>query len=426
MGIESTATMAASDDSFMPVSDPTLVQAHVRDLIRSFESAKGSNADQLATARSLYELAIFSKNRKITLEANGLSVVSELLRSSDEDVRAYGLSTCAALAADGADACAALREISVHRKALELVGSQHPAVQCAAINLIYWLAQDPESKCFLRDNSGEAILSDLAVVSKDIVTSKLLNHAINSLLTTSKSCEELSALVDQSSLTSSLRSAREGLLSGSAAAGERTTLASAASLKHELHKSDPSNTQSYYAVGEGASDAGDRTVGAEQAPRAEVPHVAEEELQIDQVRVTFELQMPGQRGVSKVLLSGNTQELGRWQPKGSITMWQNARGDFQAEVVLPSWLREIEYKYAVVKGDETVWESGFIRKFKMSSERMQQIEDTWEGVEGLEDYAPGRNRAATEQLPEGGDDDSQRGRSASAGPGAWRSNYRKM
>merc|ERR1712166_995015 len=166
---ESTATMASSDDSFMPVSDPTLVQAHVRDLIRSFESAKGSNADQLATARSLYELAIFSKNRKITLEANGLSVVSELLRSSDEDVRAYGLSTCAALAADGADACAALREI--------------------------------------------------------------------------------------------------------------------------------------------------------------------------------------------------------------------------------------EYKYAVVKGDETVWESGFIRKFKMSSERMQQIEDTWEGVEGLEDYAPGRNRAATEQLP---------------------------
>merc|ERR1712166_1438195 len=256
---ESTATMASSDDSFMPVSDPTLVQAHVRDLIRSFESAKGSDEDQLATARSLYELAIFSQNRKITLEADGLSVVTELLRCGDEDVRAYALSTCAALAADGADACAALREISVHRKALELVGSQHPAVQCAAINLIYWLAQDPESKCFLRDNSGEAILSALAVVSKDIVTSKLLNHAINSLLTTSKSCEELSALVDQSSLTSSLRSAREGLLSGSAAAGERTTLASAASLKHELHKSDPSNTQSYYAVGEGASDAGDRT-----------------------------------------------------------------------------------------------------------------------------------------------------------------------
>jgi len=418
----------AQESSFMPVNDPTLVQAHVRDLIRSFENAKGSDEDQLATARSLYELAIFSQNRKITLEADGLSVVTELLRCGDEDVRAYALSTCAALAADGADACAALREISVHRKALELVGSQHPAVQCAAVNCIYWLAQDPESKCFLRDNNAETILSDLAVVSKDIVTSKLLNHAINSLLTTSKSCCELSSLVEQSSLTSSLRSARQGLLSGAASAAEKTTLAAAASLKHELSKSDPANTQAYYSVGEGQPDASENPVGAEQAPRAHVPKVVEEELSIDQVRVTFELSMPGQRGISKVLLSGNTQELGRWQPKDSMTMWQNARGNFQAEIVLPSWLREIEYKYAVVKGEhkDTVWESGFIRKFKLTSERMQQIEDTWEGVEGLEDFAPARGRAATEQIAAGagGDDESQRGRSASSG--GWRSNYRKM
>lgn len=418
----------AQESSFMPVNDPTLVQAHVRDLIRSFENAKGSDEDQLATARSLYELAIFSQNRKITLEADGLSVVTELLRCGDEDVRAYALSTCAALAADGAEACAALREISVHRKALELVGSQHPAVQCAAVNCIYWLAQDPESKCFLRDNNGETILSDLAVVSKDIVTSKLLNHAINSLLTTSKSCDELSSLVEQSSLTSSLRSARQGLLSGAASAAEKTTLSAAASLKHELSKSDPANTQAYYSVGEGQPDASENPVGAEQAPRAHVPKVAEEELSIDQVRVTFELSMPGQRGISKVLLSGNSPELGRWQPKDSITMWQNARGNFQAEVVLPSWLREVEYKYAVVKGEhkDTVWESGFIRKFKLTSERMQQIEDTWEGVEGLEDFAPARGRAATEQIAAGAgsDNKSQRGRSASSG--GWRSNYRKM
>merc|ERR1711865_5554 len=429
MGAVVKDTMAtAQESSFMPVNDPTLVQAHVRDLIRSFENAKGSDEDQLATARSLYELAIFSQNRKITLEADGLSVVTELLRCGDEDVRAYALSTCAALAADGADACAALREISVHRKALELVGSQHPAVQCAAVNCIYWLAQDPESKCFLRDNNAETILSDLAVVSKDIVTSKLLNHAINSLLTTSKSCCELSSLVEQSSLTSSLRSARQGLLSGAASAAEKTTLAAAASLKHELSKSDPANTQAYYSVGEGQPDASEDPVGAETAPRAHVPKVVEEELSIDQVRVTFELSMPGQRGISKVLLSGNTRELGRWQPKDSMTMWQNARGNFQAEIVLPSWLREIEYKYAVVKGEhkDTVWESGFIRKFKLTSERMQQIEDTWEGVEGLEDFAPARGRAATEQIAAGagGDDESQRGRSASSG--GWRSNYRKM
>merc|ERR1711934_12535 len=424
--------MGASADAFVPVSDPTLVQAHVRDVIRGFESAKGSDSDQLDTARSIYELAIFARNRKLILEAEGLSVITELLRSANDDVCNYAVSICASLAADGVEACAALRDSAVHRKALELATSKSPEVQGSAINLIYWLAQDPESKAFLRESGAETILSDCAVLSKDIVTSRLLNHSINSLLTTSKSAVELSELVESSSLTSSLRSAREGLLSGSAAASHKSALAEAASLKHELDKSDPHVTQPYYSVGEGkADDDATQTVGADHAPKAEVPAVKDDELQVDQVRVTFTLSMPSRHGVSKVLLSGNLQELGRWQPKASQTMWQNARGDYQVELTLPSWLREIEYKYAVVQvrenTEEFVWESGFIRKLKLSAQRMQQVEDTWEGVEGLEDFAPPqRGRAATEQITATASSDEKSERSASArSGGSWRANYQK-
>eukprot|EP00658_Telonema_sp_P-2_P022485 TRINITY_DN18996_c0_g1_i1.p1 TRINITY_DN18996_c0_g1~~TRINITY_DN18996_c0_g1_i1.p1 ORF type:complete len:273 (-),score=88.31 TRINITY_DN18996_c0_g1_i1:252-1070(-) len=266
--------------------------------------------------------------------------------------------------------------------------------------------------------------------SKDIITSKLLNHAINSLLSTSKSCSELSQLVQDSDLTSSLRSARESLLSAAAHSSARQTLSDAASLRHELAKSDPSATQPYYSVSSGKKDDVEDKVGANQAERAEVPAIKDEELQIDQVRVTFTLSVPSRKGISKVVLSGNTQELGRWQPKQAITMWQNARGDYQAELTLPSWMRELEYKYAVVQvkgsNEEFVWESGFIRKFKLGSERMQQLSDSWEGVEGLEDFAPPtRERAVTERAQHVSEED-KRDRSASAGPGNWRSNYRKI
>lgn len=417
-------------ETFEPINDPTLVQAHVRDVIRSFETAKGSEADQLNTARALYELAIFGKNRTITLEADGLSVVTELLRSSNEEVVAYALSICAQLAAEGADACASLKGVSVPRKALELVVSRNPEVQASAVNLVYWLAQDPESKAFLRNSGAESILSDQAVIAKDIITSKLLNHTINALLTTSKSASELTQLVEDSSLTSSIRSARESLLSGAASGAARASLADAASLKHELAKADPSVTQPYYSVHTGKQEDEDQKVGLDQAPKAEVPTVKDEELQIDQVRITFTLAMPSRRGVSKVLLSGANQELGRWQPKSALAMWQNARGDWQAELTLPSWLRELEYKYAVVQVKDTqeefVWESGFIRKFKLTSERMQQVADTWEGVEGLEDFAPpSRERAVTERAAPAASED-KRSRSSSAGPGNWRSNYRKI
>eukprot|EP00656_Telonema_subtile_P055260 TRINITY_DN8494_c0_g1_i1.p1 TRINITY_DN8494_c0_g1~~TRINITY_DN8494_c0_g1_i1.p1 ORF type:complete len:424 (+),score=128.58 TRINITY_DN8494_c0_g1_i1:121-1392(+) len=419
-------------ESFLPVSDPTLIQAHVRDVIRSFETAKGSEQDQLNTARGLYELAIFGKNRQITLEADGLSVVKELLRSTNEEVVAYALSICAQLAGDGADACAALKEVAVHRKALELVCSKTAEVQASAVNLVYWLAQDPESKAFLRNSGAESILSDQAVIAKDIITCKLLNHTINALLPTSKSASELTQLVEDSNLTSSLRSARESLLSGAASGAARTTLADAASLKHELAKSDPTATEAYYSVRAGKEDESEQKVGLEQAPKAEVPMIKDEELQIDQMRITFTLNMPSRRGVSKVLLSGAHQELGRWQPKAALGMWQNARGDWQAELTLPSWLRELEYKYAVVQvkdnKEEFIWESGFIRKFKLSSERMQQVGDTWEGVEGLEDFAPpaNRDRAATERATSAPAKDDKRTRTNSAGPGNWRSNYRKM
>lgn len=39
-----------------------------------------------------------------------------------------------------------LRDMGVHRRALELCTSTNSIVQSEAVNLIYWLAQDPESK----------------------------------------------------------------------------------------------------------------------------------------------------------------------------------------------------------------------------------------------------------------------------------------
>merc|ERR1711998_516685 len=95
--------------------------------------------------------------------------------------------------------------------------STNPIVQSEAVNLVYWLAQDPESKQVMVDSNVSTILADAQVTAKDLTVAKFLSHASNAVLPTSKSAGELGNLVEQSSLTSSIRSARETLLSGAAA-----------------------------------------------------------------------------------------------------------------------------------------------------------------------------------------------------------------
>ena len=64
------------------------------------------------------------------------------------------------------------------------------------------------------------------------------------------------------------------------------------------------------------------------------------------------------------------------------------------------------------KSEDHIWESGFIRKCKLDNDRLKRVHDTWDSAEGLQNYAPGVDKAL-----EAASDD--RSRSAS-----WRSSYK--
>lgn len=423
----------SADGDFLPVSNPTLVQSQVRDTLRKHQDGTSSIVD---VARGLYEYSMFAKNRKIVMESDGLAVVGEMLRSRDDEAVDYGCRIAAYFALDGAECCLQLREMGVHRRAMDLVTSANIIVQSEAVNLVYWLAQDPESKQFMIDSNISTILADAQVTAKDLTVAKFLSHASNAVLPTAKSTTELANLVEQSSLTSSIRSARESLLSGAAASQSIQAPALSSSL---TSKDDTRASQPYYTPKEGNATEEDKAFGAVPAPKAMTASASEKTLEIDQVRVTFCLNIGNRRRLKKVLISGNVQELGMWGPKKAVQMFQNARGDYEFELTLPSWRKEFEYKYAVMqltedgKNEDFVWESGFIRKCKLDNNRLQKVDDTWDGTEGLEDYAPNsddlRPRSSTEQVGKGkvaaikGDD--ARGRASSSGSGGWRNAYAK-
>jgi len=422
----------SGNGDFLPVDNPTLVQSQVRDSLRKHQDG---TATTLEVARSLYEFSMFAKNRKIVMDSDGLAVVGELLRSRDAEAVDYGCRIAAYFALDGPEVCLQLREMGVHRRAMDLATSPNTIVQSEAVNLVYWLAQDPESKQFMVDSNISTILADAQVTAKDLTVAKFLSHASNAVLPTAKSTGELANLVEQSSLTSSIRSARQSLLSGAAASASIQAPTSSL-LDSAGIKDDPKATQPYYTPKAGQTEEEDKAFGAVPAPKAATPSVNEKPLEIDQVRVTFSLNIGNRRRLKKVLISGNVQELGMWAPKKAPQMFQSARGDYEFELVLPSWRKEFEYKYAVLqltedgKNEDFVWESGFIRKCKLDNNRLQKVEDTWDGTEGLEDYAPAsdddRPRAATEQIGKGPvaeiKDDS-RGRASSSG--SWRNAYAK-
>jgi len=294
----------------------------------------------------------------------------------------------------------------------------------------------------LVDSNIGTILADAQVTAKDLTVAKFLSHASNAVLPSAKSAGELSNLVQQSSLTSSIRSARQSLLSGAAAA---SAVESTSPLRSSVVKEDPKATQPYYTPKEGQVEEEDKGFGAVPAPKAATPATSETALEIDQVRLTFSLNIPNRRRLKKVLISGNVQELGMWGPKKASSMYQNARGDYEFELTLPSWRKEFEYKYAIMEATEDgrnedfVWESGFIRKCKLDNSRLQKVEDTWEGVAGLEDHAPkdSRPRSATEKQTDNSQvakvkgDTAQRERSSSAktdqggAGGSWRNAYAK-
>ena len=257
------------------------------------------------------------------------------------------------------------------------------------------------------------------------------------MLPTAKSAGELSNLVEQSSLTSSIRSARKTLLSG-AAAPEPVKPSGSPLRSTKTSNEDNKATQPYYTPKEGAADDDNvDSAGSVLAPKAEQATSNDEPLEIDQVKVTFSLSVAARKKLKKVLISGNIQELGMWGPKKAATMFQNARGDYEFEILLPSWRREFEYKYALVerapdgKNEDFVWESGFIRKCKLDNSRLQKVEDTWEGTDGLETAAKDdsqRPRAETEGPTKGKANQIKadaRGRSQSGGGGGWRNAYAK-
>jgi len=367
-----------------------------------------------------------------------MGIVGELLRSRDEEVIDYACRIAAYFALDGPEVVLEMREMGVHRRALELTTSTNSIVQSEAVNLVYWLAQDPESKQFLVDSNVSTILGDAQVTAKDLTVAKFLSHASNAVLPTSKSAGELANLVEQSSLTSSIRSARDSLLSGAAAAASMRESAGPSPLRAPAPKDDAKATAPYYTPKTGAVEEEETGAGSVSAPKAATPAMTEKELEIDQVKLTFSLNVGNRKRLKKVLISGNIQELGMWAPKKAAAMFQSARGDYEFELTLPSWRREFEYKYAVLeltpdgRNEDFVWESGFIRKCKLNNSRLQKVEDTWEGTEGLEDYAPEnqRSRSVTEQLPGKGPvaaikDGAERGRASSSGSGGWRNAYAK-
>jgi hypothetical protein len=394
----------SGDGDFLPVDNPTLVQSQVRDALRKHNDGTAAAVD---VARTIYEFAMFAKNRKIVRESDGMGIVGELLRSRDDEVVDYGCRIAAFFALDGPEVVHEMREMGIHRRALELVTSANTIVQSEAVNLIYWLAQDPESKQFLIDCNVSTILADAQVTAKDLTVAKFLSHANNAVLPTAKSAGELANLVEQSSLTSSIRSARDTLLSGASAALS-IPAPGPSPLRLPSTKDDPKATQPYYTPQTGQEEEEGRSVGSVSAPKAITPAVSEQHVEIDQVKLTFSLGINNRKRLKKVLLSGNIQELGMWAPKKAPAMFQTARGDYEFEITLPSWRREFEYKYAVLEltpdgtNEDFVWESGFIRKCKLDNSRLQKVEDVWEGTEGLEDFAPDkRGRAITEQLPAG-------------------------
>lgn len=403
----------------------------------------------LESARTLYEVSMFVKNRGIVAEADGLRVVADLLRSRDDEVVDYACRIAASFALDGPETVATLRDLGVHKLALGLATSSNPIVQSEAVNLLYWLAQDPESKQFLLDQNINTVIADAQVTAKDLTVARFLSHASNAVLPSTKSAGELANLVEQSSLTSSIRSARAALLSGAGAqVGEP-------SLSNPLRSAGPAEdhkaVEAYYAPKSGQEEAEDKQFGSVSAPKAEKPSVPEDVLEIDQVRLTFTLNIGNRRRLKKVLLSGNLQELGMWAPKKAPAMVQNARGEYQFELVLPSWRKEFEYKYAVVetletdkdpknpgKGkvthDDFKWESGFIRKCKLDNSRLQKVDDNWESAEGLEDYAPAsdeaRPRSVTEQVPKSQSskiaEEDKRPRSSSSQSNSGKQGWRKQ
>merc|ERR1711934_180233 len=194
----------SADGAFLPVNNPTLVQSQVRDYLHKHQSGTATILD---VARGLYEFSMFANNRKIVLDSDGMAVIGEMLRSRDDEAVDYGCRIAAYFALDGPEVCLQMREMGVHRRAMDLVTSANTIVQSEAINLVYWLAQDPESKQFMIDSNIGTILADAQVTAKDLTVAKFLSHASNAMLPTARSTAELGNLVLQSSLTSSIRSA---------------------------------------------------------------------------------------------------------------------------------------------------------------------------------------------------------------------------
>ena len=79
---------------------------------------------------------------------------------------------------------------------------------------------------------------------------------------------------------------------------------------------------------------------------------------------------------------GDAVPLGKWDVHAALSMQLRERdGRWVSEVALPRWLRRLEYKYVVLRGDGSPeWEHGYNRRIDLTtSDNRHEWNEEWRG-----------------------------------------------
>eukprot|EP00762_Andalucia_godoyi_P002376 ANDGO_02799.mRNA.1 hypothetical protein len=171
-----------------------------------------SNPEDLFELQQLYQLSLFSKNRRILM--NDLDILARLASHLDLE---YCVRVLQLYAQDGDEPIAVLRAANVPRRTVDMLNADGASrnLKMALIGLVYWLAQDKDAKQMLVDAQAEdtirAIQASVAANSSGAsghaagevaeeygsMFSKFVEYALNSLAPQTKSRSELRTMLQR-------------------------------------------------------------------------------------------------------------------------------------------------------------------------------------------------------------------------------------
>jgi hypothetical protein len=186
-------TMSAG--TYTAPATPSSTKTKARTLL---EKLDGKSEPDVFDMQSLYQLSLFSKNRRILLDTD---IIAKLAAHLEFE---YSSRILQLYAQDGLEMTKMMLDLQVPQKSLSMLTADGASfsLRMALVGLIYWLAQDPSCKAVLISNNAAETISQVSAtnVPDDEVGAmfrKFVNYSLNALSPETKSRAELKEMLEK-------------------------------------------------------------------------------------------------------------------------------------------------------------------------------------------------------------------------------------